>query len=210
MTERFPYPTQEHINNIETIHDALDFETTIYRNGLDYRQGLVGIERMYEKTQFHQSILNTSRIVALALVAEGHEQYQHTMDIDFYRGSLMALHTIVQLQSKVSRQLVLNLDIYDKMRTEDGEYQLDPESLESLTRALHSWRMGVFVEAYNAEPAALQQSLYDAAKHMYEDISDAEANEQAFIAGFMMVKCQMLQLSSEPLPIPSTYIEGKV
>lgn len=193
MAEQYSYPEREHIEQVTDLCDAMRFELSIHSDGEEFRQGVKTIGKLYESTSILRSMQQTARLMSLTRIAAGYTEYQNQpLDPDFLLGSTLALHTVIRVQEPDIRHALRMSDLYINHLNSEFTYAFSHEELKSIIDSLSVWSQGAFMDSLESEPEEFQELVISAAIRMYDDKPNFRANEDAFMAGFMMAKDQIV------------------
>lgn len=181
------YPVREHVEPIDNVSAAIDFEISAHANAPEFRIGLNTLSKLYGKAPFLYSLQELARFMDLSHVVNGLADKPRGCDNDFYAGTVLGMHSVLRPMSKDDRQAILQHDIFYDVKTDSGTHRFENEHILAITNSLHAWRMEGFFVTYSAMPADERMALKTAAEKVYSDHADPEANIQSFIAGYTYV-----------------------
>lgn len=184
MSERYPYPENEHYVFPKTRAEIIQDELRYYKYPEDLRAMGIGLRRLYAEAPIISSMQKYAVLMNVVhLVTKGYGQRSQA-DNDFFMGSIYGIHTTIHTATAATRKEVLRLD---PMRGLDGsgEEAEDREYQQKVMGWLQVWETTDFEKEFERSPEELQTNLRDLAKHMYCGIQTPHEREQSFMSGYL-------------------------
>jgi len=183
----YPYPDAEHLPQPLSPYDVIDEELRIYQSGAQFREGVIGIGRIYDNTPLLIGFKKYARLLNIAQMttAVTTELERPAMASNFYIGEVFATHASVRPMPKPIRQFVLAQDYLSQYGR--GRTDIDPQNqlLKLACAELLDFRDNDWQDLFARQNDLYQEKLVDATVRMYEDIPNAGHAEDDFMAGYL-------------------------
>lgn len=181
MSERYPYPENEHYVFPKTRAEIINDELHYYQDPDEFREASIGIARLYAETPIINSMNKYAFLMNVVhVVTNGHGHESH-VDRDFLMGTLYGVHTTVHTASVWKRRQILG---YDPMSGVEGEEE-DREIRQQIMGKLRAWEAEGVKEKLDEAPEDFQTALTDLTKHLYHGMGETKDQERSFITGYM-------------------------
>lgn len=184
MSERYPYPENEHYVFPKTRAEIINDELSFYPDPEELRHMSVGLAKLYSETPIMSTMRKYAFLMNVVHIASDGRGDDSKVDSDFLMGSLYGVHTSTHTASPTLRRRILD---FDPLKEITGEDDSDLECRKELMQYLNAWEKHGFEEKYNEAPEELQVALSDLAKHMYGCIHEPQRKERSFMTGYMFV-----------------------
>ena len=183
----YPYPDVEHLKPTVSPYDVIDEELRIYKTGPEFRQGIIGISRLYDKTRLMTGFKKYARLLNIAQLstAVSVELERPAMASNFYVGEVFATHVSVKPMPKAIRQQVLRQDYLSQYGS--GATDIDPENklLKLACAELLDFRDNDWQDLLARQNEPYQEKLVEPTVPRSEDVPIAGHPEDDFLAGYL-------------------------
>ena len=175
-----PYPDAEYRKPALNSLDVLEEELGFYPDGPSFRGGLVAIGRIYEKTRLMQGFARYSRLAVIASMSQGRQEGLNGMAPNFLAGETLAMHVLLKPVDILHRRYFLNHDLFPPTYDEEGNVLLQENLAELEEHRTSTWR-----HVLDTQSARHQELIMEAAMRAYDDVPNAGAAEDDFMAGYL-------------------------